>query len=340
MYQTSYYNGTPMGMNWMHMLALYSSMGKKSTTHEEKCEIGTQLQRLDGKDRMVIDGINDKINELINRNNVALSSKDMSELKRSIVSEMGKIASGLKNKHSSPVTCNADSLIFDKDVKKMLSDLVRDKSNVFNNQNVLNEEEVAKKVMDGIKDLKNEKVFNEEEVAQRVLVGVKGIHDDNQKETIPNIVNQIVYMNQMIPEYFNGRFYSKSLSEVSGYFTRHQGHKLLINTKYYVFESLENSKYVKNSGLYQWERTLGLETIFQLAKIHYNEDVKKIPSDVVNTIKSIVNAKFMNSSLETEVSYNDVELLRTVYTIIHEDKNKSLNKKDDNSQKKRTGWFV
>lgn len=48
----AYYGGDPLGLNWMPMLALYSSLGNKSNTHEQNCHIGSQLQTLDGKDRL------------------------------------------------------------------------------------------------------------------------------------------------------------------------------------------------------------------------------------------------------------------------------------------------
>lgn len=127
----AYYGGDPLGLNWLPMLALYSNLGKKDSTYEQKCHIGSQLQKLDGNDRKVIDGISRKIDELIQRNNVTLSNKDMTNLKNSIVSELGNIASKIGNKPSGPVVCDANSLVFDEDVKSLLSDLVREKSEGF-----------------------------------------------------------------------------------------------------------------------------------------------------------------------------------------------------------------
>ena len=127
----AYYGGDPLGINWFPMLALYSSLGKSSNSYEEKCKIGTQLQKLDGKDRLVIEGISNKIDQLISRNNVALSSKDMASLKSSIVSEIGNITSKIPNQSSGPVMCTVDSVVFNDDVKKILSDLVNEKAESF-----------------------------------------------------------------------------------------------------------------------------------------------------------------------------------------------------------------
>lgn len=124
----AYYGGDPLGLNWFPMLALYSSLGNKSNTHSQNCQIGTQLQKLDGKDRIVIEGINSKIDQLIQRTNVSVGRDDMKALKDSIVAELGNIASRAGNRSSGPVVCDANSLVFDEDVKSLLSELVRKKA--------------------------------------------------------------------------------------------------------------------------------------------------------------------------------------------------------------------
>ena len=124
----AYYGGDPLGLNWMPMLALYSSLGNKSNTHAQNCQIGSQLQKLDGKDRIVIEGISSKIDQLIQRNNVSVGRDEMKALKDSIVKELGTIASQYGNQSSGPVVCDANSLVFDEDVKSLLSELVREKA--------------------------------------------------------------------------------------------------------------------------------------------------------------------------------------------------------------------
>lgn len=119
------YYGDPLGINWLPMLALYSSIGNKSNTHEQKCNIGTQLQKLDGKDMMVIKGINTKIDQLIKRNSINLSDNDMKILKDSIVSEIGNVVAKSLNAPSPPVVCTNDSLVFDDKIKEMLSVLIK-----------------------------------------------------------------------------------------------------------------------------------------------------------------------------------------------------------------------
>lgn len=125
------YYGDPLGLNWMPMLALYASIGKSSNTYDEKCKIGSQLQKLGGKDILVIEEINQKLDNLIKGVGLSISNVDMVSLKNSIVSEIGVIARDSLNKPSNPVVCTPDSVVFDDDVMEMLSDLVKRKTGDF-----------------------------------------------------------------------------------------------------------------------------------------------------------------------------------------------------------------
>lgn len=120
-------HGDPLGLKWLPMLVLYSNIGKNSNSYEKKCEIGSELKKLWGKHDVVVNGINDKLNSLINRGAPNLSNDDMADLKRSIVSALGDAASRPDNQSAGPVVCtSSDRVVFDDEVKQFLAKVVKE----------------------------------------------------------------------------------------------------------------------------------------------------------------------------------------------------------------------
>ncbi|CAM9529193.1 unnamed protein product [Pylaiella littoralis] len=270
----SYY-GDPLGLNWMPMLALYSSLGNKSNTHEQKCQIGTQLQKLDGKDRIVIEGISKKIDQLIQRNNVSVGPNEMEKLKDSIVKELGRIASQSGNRSTGPVVCDANSVIFDEDVKKILSDLVREKA---------------------------------EGVTQKSYTTV-----NNDNESFKSI-SEIIRMSIIAPDHFKGNLYSKDLNDILDMLEK-GNNNLLINTREFVDDGRDNSVYVMENPLLTWTRRLTDVHVVESALKRYEGG---IPSVTLDMIKDVTNS---TETMDDGIFYvyNDVELLRVVSSIIHND---------------------
>lgn len=270
----AYYGGDPLGLNWMSMLALYSSLGNKSNTHSQNCQIGTQLQKLDGKDRIVIEGINNKIDQLISRNNVSLSGKEMVSLKDSIVAELGTIASQSGNRSSGPVVCDANSLVFDEDVKSLLSDLVKEK-------------------------------------AKRVGPPGSEKNDDVSTQDIIDELSHQIHQTLIAPDYFKGNLYSKKVQRLVEMLEK-DDEKLTINSNTPGTEAADNSRYVKNNPYFIWARTISHDKLLESVTTRYkNIKNKRVP----DSVQKSVNSAF-NSATNNIYTYNDVELLRFVHTLM------------------------
>lgn len=272
------YYGDPLGLNWFPMLALYSSLGKSSNSYEEKCQIGSQLQKLDGKDRVVIEGISNKIDQLISRNNVSLSPTDMASLKSSIVSELGTIASQYGNQSSGPVMCDADSLVFDEDVKSLLSDLVRDKATGFYPRDTPSSTETDENV--------------------------------STQDIIDEISHQI-HQSIMAPDHFKGNLYSKKLPRLLEMLET-DNKKLSVNSNTPGIEMADNSRYVRDNPYFEWDRTISIDKLMDSITKRYKKiKNKKVPTGIRD---KIVDA--FNSSVNGIYTYNDVELLRLVHALV------------------------
>ena len=273
------YYGDPLGLNWFPMLALYSSLGKSSNSYEEKCQIGSQLQKLDGKDRLVIEGINSKIDQLIARNKVALSPTDMASLKSSIVSELGNIASRPGNQSSSPVVCDANSLVFDEDVKSLLSDLVREKSRVFNSQSS-----------------RGGTVFSE-----------------SDSETIKRLISNEIYTLSMEPDFFKGNLYNRDIDDMIKLFEKGSS-KLIIDSDTSFEEGVDNSMYAMEIPIITWRRSITTEKLLEASKSRFKN--KKIPKKMKSTLELISNHVSKDREGNDIYTLNDVELLRVSISLI------------------------
>lgn len=118
----------PLGVNWYRLLSIYSDLGKKSNSHEKICDIGTELQSFRADVGTAINGINTKLQQLIDTNKIKLSTDDLTRLKDDIVSGLKDHVQSSGERCAAPVYCNGDSVFFTEDVKNMLGDLVRQKA--------------------------------------------------------------------------------------------------------------------------------------------------------------------------------------------------------------------
>lgn len=92
---------------------------KKYATLEPsfRADVGTAIQ-----------GINTKLQQLIDAHKIELSSDDLTRLKDDIVSGLKDHVQSSGEQCAAPVFCNDDSVFFTEDVKNMLGDLVRQKA--------------------------------------------------------------------------------------------------------------------------------------------------------------------------------------------------------------------
>ncbi|CAN0572824.1 unnamed protein product [Ectocarpus sp. 12 AP-2014] len=118
----------PLGVNWYRLLSIYSDLSKKSNSHEKICDIGTELQSFRADVGTAIHGINTKLDDLINASKIKLSGDDLTRLKDDIVSGLEDHVQSSGERCAAPVVCNGESVVFTDDVKKLLSDLVRQKA--------------------------------------------------------------------------------------------------------------------------------------------------------------------------------------------------------------------
>lgn len=117
-----------LDMEWFKLLALYSNIGKKSNSDDKFSELGEELKRLHGNHDMVIKGINDKIQSLIERRGGGpiVSEENLRDLKEKIVAELGKVASNRDSSAASePVVCNHDGVIWTDDALDTLKTTVQ-----------------------------------------------------------------------------------------------------------------------------------------------------------------------------------------------------------------------
>lgn len=85
------YQGDPLGLQWLPMLALYSNIGNKANSHEKIFDLGTELQELDGKhDDAVIQTVNGKIDDLIQKG-LNLSDADRKLYKSGLYRSSGRL---------------------------------------------------------------------------------------------------------------------------------------------------------------------------------------------------------------------------------------------------------
>lgn len=107
-----------LGLNWLPMLALYSKIGTKECNSQERGEISTELRKLNGNEGIIIDGINNKLDELIKKNN---SSIDIKTLKTEIISKLSDKIDSISN---SPVTCANNSVNIPEEIQEALGEIV------------------------------------------------------------------------------------------------------------------------------------------------------------------------------------------------------------------------
>lgn len=124
------YSSPNIGLQWYRLMSIYSTLGKKSSSHEDSCDIGKELAKLNGKHEAAIEGINLKLNTLINAGNFGLPGADLAKLKQAVVEGMGEHAEKAGDKCEAPVVCNGESVFFTQDVKDVLASLVQEKARV------------------------------------------------------------------------------------------------------------------------------------------------------------------------------------------------------------------
>lgn len=121
------YGNQPLGLNWYRLLSVYSALGSSANSHENSCDIGEELKKLDGKHDVAIQGISAKLDSLIQASGLNLSDDDMTDLKQKIVAKLGEVASrtGANTQPSAPVSCNYEGIVFDDEARQILADVVR-----------------------------------------------------------------------------------------------------------------------------------------------------------------------------------------------------------------------
>jgi hypothetical protein len=107
-----------LGLNWLPMLALYSKLGNKEYKNHESVDIGKQLKKLDGNENIIINGINNKLDELIKKNGASI---DIKTLKTEIIS---KLSDKIDSRSNSPVTCTNNSVNIPEEIQKALGEIV------------------------------------------------------------------------------------------------------------------------------------------------------------------------------------------------------------------------
>ncbi|CAM9208112.1 unnamed protein product [Ectocarpus sp. 8 AP-2014] len=123
----------PLGVNWYRLLSVYSDLGKKTNSHEKICDIGTELQSFRADVETAMQGINTKLDDLINANKIQLSGDDLTKLKDDIVSGLKDHVQRSGQQCAAPVVCDGESLLFTDDVKELLENLVQQKASVSEN---------------------------------------------------------------------------------------------------------------------------------------------------------------------------------------------------------------
>lgn len=124
------YRNQPLGLDWYRLLSIYSELGSSTNSYDKICDIGQELKNLDGKHDAAIQGINEKLDSLIQAGNVKLSGKDLSSLKEAVVQGLAKHAEKSADQCAAPVVSDGESLIFTGDVNKVLASLVQQKADL------------------------------------------------------------------------------------------------------------------------------------------------------------------------------------------------------------------